>query len=612
MRKLADIEENHVSYRSQLRMVREIASLINSSQDLQTILRHIVYGVCHQTMWSMGGISSIDAEGGYAYSIVRHTLNPNETPRENKWNLLTSPSRVSLEKNGPVIIPDAQTAFEYPAYQQEATKRGYHTVVTMPMGCRDTAGRPMVLSVQSHDKVEVNEDDLAFLETVIHLGAIAVEKSHYLAAERSQADRLQIALKAHATLMEKVLSDGSVASSSSLIETILPNPFIVIDLTANTVIAGRSPQPEQLGDVDWQEAVRGPLARYFIERARLAAQQGEPVEKELTFDNIGPRIRAAARIDPLFVDDEAVGAVIVFSQMADYGDLDLLLLESAKFALSVQMMRSVIQFRSESRNLTDFFSEILDERWRDKTDLLNRARRLNIDLTAPVRLLVVDLPQEADQPDRLQDAHRSAARIAEQHHGSITVFTHERYIICLIPAAEDMPDKRLKALLQRLTEEIKWISGKTPAIVLSDRLTELADYPVIWRDCVQLLRLAVRFERSGVITAKDFGPFPVLLSAAGAQEVRKFVDGMIGALIRYDQKHGSQYRATLSAFLDCGCRSQACADAMGLHVTTLRYRLSRLRDLFGIEHDTPEKRFTLELALRFQDILDGRQEARKD
>jgi DNA-binding PucR family transcriptional regulator len=38
-------------------------------------------------------------------------------------------------------------------------------------------------------------------------------------------------------------------------------------------------------------------------------------------------------------------------------------------------------------------------------------------------------------------------------------------------------------------------------------------------------------------------------------------------------------------------------------VTTLRYRLTRLRDLFGLRMDTPEQRFALQLALQFQRIM---------
>ena len=85
--------------------------------------------------------------------------------------------------------------------------------------------------------------------------------------------------------------------------------------------------------------------------------------------------------------------------------------------------------------------------------------------------------------------------------------------------------------------------------------------------------------------------------------MRSFVDGRIGALLRHDARRRTAYVETLSKYFDSGARLQACADAMGLHVTTLRYRLARLRELFGIELDTQEQRFSLELAIRLHTSL---------
>jgi len=50
---------------------------------------------------------------------------------------------------------------------------------------------------------------------------------------------------------------------------------------------------------------------------------------------------------------------------------------------------------------------------------------------------------------------------------------------------------------------------------------------------------------------------------------------------------------------------------MGLHVTTLRYRLSRIQELFGVDVETPEKRFAVELAIRLHGVIDNRVSAEK-
>jgi len=55
---------------------------------------------------------------------------------------------------------------------------------------------------------------------------------------------------------------------------------------------------------------------------------------------------------------------------------------------------------------------------------------------------------------------------------------------------------------------------------------------------------------------------------------------------------------TLSAWLDRPGQVQAVAATLGVHPQTVRYRLARLRELFGERLEDPEARFELSLALR--------------
>jgi len=52
----------------------------------------------------------------------------------------------------------------------------------------------------------------------------------------------------------------------------------------------------------------------------------------------------------------------------------------------------------------------------------------------------------------------------------------------------------------------------------------------------------------------------------------------------------------------CSCRYQTCADRLGIHVSTLRYRLDRLQELFAIDLEHPDSLFGLALALRLRDL----------
>jgi DNA-binding PucR family transcriptional regulator len=62
---------------------------------------------------------------------------------------------------------------------------------------------------------------------------------------------------------------------------------------------------------------------------------------------------------------------------------------------------------------------------------------------------------------------------------------------------------------------------------------------------------------------------------------------------------------TLAAWLAEQGRMQAVAERLHVHPQTVRYRLARLRELFGDALDDPQRRFELELALRAEGVFEA-------
>ena len=61
--------------------------------------------------------------------------------------------------------------------------------------------------------------------------------------------------------------------------------------------------------------------------------------------------------------------------------------------------------------------------------------------------------------------------------------------------------------------------------------------------------------------------------------------------------------STLEAWLRNRGRTEEVARALHVHPQTVRYRLARLRELFGERLDAPDGRFELELALRARRLV---------
>lgn len=184
-------------------------------------------------------------------------------------------------------------------------------------------------------------------------------------------------------------------------------------------------------------------------------------------------------------------------------------------------------------------------------------------------------------------------------------------VVCLTPYDTSKRQERTAKLTRRIAEELGRYFDEAPVVVAGNRCDALSDYPAAWERCSRMIRIGRSFGLTGAISAQDFGPLPMLVAASEAGDVRSFVQESVGAIADHDRENGTPYMETLSTYLREGCRSQACADTMGLHVTTLRYRLSRIQELFGVDVETPEKRFAVELAIRLHGVIDNRSTAQR-
>jgi GAF domain-containing protein len=244
-----------------------VASLINTSSDLDQTLKHLLQAVCQRQPWTSGAIMKVDAAEGYAQSIARYESTALDAGLEERWPLAESPSRIAIERNEPVIIHDAQLSQDYPGYRREAIKHDYRTVIVLPMAYRNQAGQRIVLSLRAQAAVDVSADELAFLQFVVHLGQIAMDKARSLAEEQAFGERLRGVLAAHGALLDQVLADESVAAAAAMVASLLPEPPVIVDLTARRVMSERSPVPTLVDDEAWRAAIADDLGRQFLEIA---------------------------------------------------------------------------------------------------------------------------------------------------------------------------------------------------------------------------------------------------------------------------------------------------------------------------------------------------------
>jgi len=119
-----------------------------------------------------------------------------------------------------------------------------------------------------------------------------------------------------------------------------------------------------------------------------------------------------------------------------------------------------------------------------------------------------------------------------------------------------------------------------------------------WSLATDLLR-AVAAEAivgEGLLLAEDHLPDLLLTSNRFAASL--LTERRLAPLDDLTERAQQRMRETALAYVRHHGNAVAMASELHVHPQTARYRITRLRDLFGPDLDNPDKRFELELALR--------------
>ena len=104
-----------------------------------------------------------------------------------------------------------------------------------------------------------------------------------------------------------------------------------------------------------------------------------------------------------------------------------------------------------------------------------------------------------------------------------------------------------------------------------------------------------------LVDAAELGSCELLLAMAPAEARRAFRASLLTPLLDYDRDHGTELVRTLRVFLDCSGSWTKAAEAMFVHVNSLRYRIRRVEELTGRDLRSLDDQAALLLALQIRD-----------
>ncbi|MBV9546132.1 MAG: helix-turn-helix domain-containing protein [Chloroflexi bacterium] len=257
-----------------------------------------------------------------------------------------------------------------------------------------------------------------------------------------------------------------------------------------------------------------------------------------------------------------------------------------------------------ARQLKDeLFEGLLLGRTQDEQVARERAMRLGYKPEITYRVVVL-VAREADataaeeRPETVARRRRlleSLSELCARRSDSAFAALREDELVVLLPEDDDpvavgrMALQQAAALLPawQLTVGVGGTCSNASAIARS------------YAQARRALETAWRFGRQGeVVSFDDLGLYRLLFHVTDPDELRGFVEQVLGALLEYDQRHNADFVRTLGTFLEHNGNLQATARDLNLHVNSVAYRLQRIQSIAGLDLERAEDRLLAQVALK--------------
>jgi sugar diacid utilization regulator/putative methionine-R-sulfoxide reductase with GAF domain len=450
-----------------------------------------------------------------------------------------------------------------------------------------------VLNVQTVDKRAFDSGDIDFLRAIAGQVAGILERSELQRRMEVQLGEIQLSHDIHERFTKLSLEGAGIQSILEVAGTLAGGHAVLYSPDGYRVRG----MGEASDGMPQRLHVPVPLAQAGAREVRITA--GRPARPL----DVVP-VRAGADLLGLL-------AVAVDEQTVDsHGRRRAL--EHGSTVLALELAKERAAAEVERRLRGDLVEEVLagglegDEAER----VARQAERLGHRLPHKAWVVVLEPDDDATeaalaargQQDRLDAALSGVIR--SRLPGALTL-VRSASAVFLIPdeIATDLPtvEKLAGLLLAGAAPVMKPGTASVGIGNLANSVGELARSHIEAR---QALRLTRRAGGKGRIASyRSLGAFRLLLEVQSPDALRRFVEELLGTLLKYAQSRDTPLLETLEALSSARWVRRAAARQLGIHINSMSYRVERIQSLTGLQLDDPETRVAISIALRARAML---------
>lgn len=473
--------------------------------------------------------------------------------------------------------------------------------------------------IPSHVVALANELNIPILHLPDQLNYIDVIEPIMVEIMSRQAPEPEIVQRVRTMLTRKVLSDINLQHLVELFIKEIPCTVFIID--RNGQIAARG---SHLATEDEVWAVTDAMAeiQLTMEELTAALRDHQLADTAETVVEVPPTYVIEGDLHDIYcipiITQNEVNGVVAFVQRnrVPLTSLRRSLFHELAWATALVMVREREKAATQRRLEGELLTLLTQVQPATEFLLLDQAARLGWNLRGRAYAIVFEVCHTGRQVAVSKEtAAQSAMMLRELRWALVAadptavVIEANDYLLCFPTVSYDMGVKEAKAQIRRLFETAR------RAVCL--RFPGIEVVASVGSRARSATDLRVSYERAmfGRMIRKHFPTIPCIIFSdelilydalyrlADLPEVRRLYEMIVAPLAAYDEEHGSDLLATLFTFVEKNGHLQRTADALGIHVNTVRKRLARIADVTDIDFQSSDHMFIIHLCMKLHKLI---------
>lgn len=291
-----------------------------------------------------------------------------------------------------------------------------------------------------------------------------------------------------------------------------------------------------------------------------------------------------------------VGYVCVKCVNKSYEEKDLEIIHSLSQMLSIQLQKDDSYKNPYGIKYDMFLKQLFENQFDDKETAIKHLTLMGVEPKKYYYIIVSTF------------THHSYAIMAKTYYweqlstifpNSVTGIFGNRFITLISTPDKESFFERIYSRFEAFLQMNQMLSA------LSYGFTNLTDANLYSNQSNSLLtdRL-VAYNETPIALYEDYYLKDIISLTKQPAHVKSTIHPSIKDMYECDQTEGTDYIKTLSAYFECNRNMPATAKKLFIHKSTLFYRFDKMKQLFNVDTNNPDKLFAYEYSLRILKILE--------